>query len=121
MAPVFFHGSDAARVYTSLLCNRAMGAEAQLVEASGRSKLAEDVNLQLRMDSTRNGVEEEYMREDPCTIFSAFHDSGIGTSVPTQTQSHASFVSHVLPERRAIASASLARRGLVPANLFNAI
>lgn len=85
---------------------KSIHAEAQLVEASGRSKLAEDVNVQLRMDSTRNGVEEEYMREDPCTFFSAFHDSGIGTSVPAQTQSHTSFVSNFLPERRAIASAS---------------
>ena len=78
VAPVSFHGCDAARVYTSLLCNKSMDAEAQLVEASGRSELAEDVNMQLQMDSTRNGVEEEYMREDPCTIFSAFHDSGMG-------------------------------------------
>lgn len=44
-----------------------------------------------------NGVEEEYIREDPCSTFrpySAFHEFGIGTSVPAQTQyvrSHKAF------------------------------
>ena len=92
VAPIPFHGSDAARVYTTLVCNESMDAEAQLVGRLGEANWQKHVNVQLRMEDMRNGVEEEYMREDPCTTFLAFHGSGIGTSVPAQTQSHTSFV-----------------------------
>lgn len=51
------------------------------------------------MEDISNGIEEEHMREDPCSAFyPAFHDSGIGTSVPAHTQyaeSHTAFNSSI--------------------------
>ena len=58
----------------------------------GEANWQKHVNVQLRMDDMRNGVEGEYMREDPCTTFLVFHESRIATSVPAQTQSHTSLV-----------------------------
>lgn len=96
-----FHASDAARVYISLVRDKFKDADAQLVERLGEANWQRHVNVRLRMKELSNGVECEYIREDPCSTFrpySAFHDSGIGPSVPAQTQyaaSHTSFISSI--------------------------
>ncbi len=97
VASVPFHVSDAAKVYILLIRDKFREAEASLVERLGEANWQRHVNVRLRMEDISNGVEEEDTREDPCSTFkpySAFHDSGIGTSVPAETQyapSHTSF------------------------------
>ena len=101
LVPVPFHVSDAASVYISLIRDKFKDAEAQLVERLGEANWQRHVNVRSGMAKITRGVEEECIREDPCSTFrpySAFHDSGIGPSVPAQTQyaaSHTSFVSSV--------------------------
>lgn len=101
VAAVPFHASNAARVYISLVRDKFKDADARLVERLGEANWQRHVNVRLRMEDLFSGVEEEYIREDPCSTFrpySAFHDSGIGPSVPAQTQyaaSHTSFVSSI--------------------------
>ena len=89
VASVPFHVSDAAKVYISLIRDKFSEAEASLVERLGEANWRRHVNVRLRMEYISNGVEQEDTREHPCSTFkpySAFHDSGIGTSVPTETQ-----------------------------------
>ena len=101
LAPVAFHVSDAAGVYISLIRDKFKDAEAQLIERLGEANWQRHVSVRLGMANVISGVEEDCFREELCSTFrpySAFHDSGIGASVPTQTQyaaSHTSFVSSV--------------------------
>ena len=97
VVPVPFHVSDAAKVYVSLVRDKFKKAEMLLVERLGEANWQRHVNVRLQIDDVSNGVDEEYLREDPCTTFrpyTAFHDSGIGTSVPTQTKYASSHTSY---------------------------
>ena len=100
-APLPFHVSDAASVYISIIRDKFKDAEVQLIERLGEANWQRHVNVRLGMANVISDVKEEYIREDPCSTFkpySAFYDSGIAPSVPTQTQyapSHTSFVSSV--------------------------
>ena len=99
--PLPFHVSDAASVYISIIRDKFKDAEAQLIERLGEANWQRHVNVRMRMANVIGDVKEEYIREDPCSTFrpySAFKDSGIGPSAPTQSQnapSHRSFVSSV--------------------------
>ena len=94
-----FHVSNAASVYISIIRDKFKDAEAQLIERLGEANWQRHVNVRLGMANVISDVRVEYSREDPGSTFkpySAFYDSGIGPSVPTQTQyapSHTSFVS----------------------------
>lgn len=94
-----FHVSNAARVYIALIRDKFKDAEPHLVDRLGEANWQRHVNVRLRMEDISNGIGEKHVRQDPCSIFkpcSTFHDSGIGTSVPAQTQctpSHTSFSS----------------------------
>ena len=99
--PLPFHISDAASVYISIIRDKFKDAEAQLIERLGEANWQRHVNVRMRMANVIGDFKEEYIREDPCSTFrpySAFKDSGIGPSAPTQSQnapSHRSFVSSV--------------------------
>lgn len=99
LVPVPFQVTDAASVYISLIRDKFRDAEAQLIERLGEANWQRHVNVRLGMANVISGVEEEYIREDPGSTFgpySAFHDSGIGPSVLTQTHRaalHTSLVS----------------------------
>ena len=89
VAPVPFRVSDAAKVYVSLVRDKFRKAGGPLVERLGEANWRRHVKIRAQMKDISNRVKEEYEREDPCSSFipySAFHDSGIGTSVPPQTQ-----------------------------------
>ena len=58
----------------------------------GEANWQKHVSVQLRMDDMRNGVEEEYMREDPARPSRRPMIPALGPSVPAQTQSHTSFI-----------------------------
>ena len=100
-APLPFHVSDAASAYISIIRDKFKDAEAQLIERLGEANWQRHVNVRLGMANVISDVKKEYIREDPCSTFkpySAFYDSDIGTSVPTQTQyapSRTSFISSV--------------------------
>ena len=100
-APLPFHISGTASVYISIIRDKFKDAEVQLIERLGEANWQRHVNVRLGMANVISDVKEEYTREDPCSTFkpySAFYDSGIGPSIPTQIQyapSHTSFVSSV--------------------------
>ena len=105
-----FHLSDPAKVYASLVREKYKYAQDQLVDRLGErnwqrhrairenienmnSHNKEEATLQEEVDPAAQGVEGPYSVFRP---YSAFHDSGLGTSVPAQThyaQSHNSFQS----------------------------
>ena len=101
LVPVPFYVSDVAGVYISLIRDKFRDAEARLIERLGEANWQRHVNVRLGMANVISDAEVGSIREEPCSTFgpySAFHNSGIGPSVPTQTQyaaSHTSFVSSV--------------------------
>ncbi len=95
--PVSFCLSDPAKIYVSLVREKFRQAPDQLVERLGQANWQRHVGVRKRIESTIGIVEE--VPKTACSIFrpySTFHDSGIGTSLPTQTSyvpSHTSFIS----------------------------
>ena len=92
-----FSVSGPAAIYVSLVREKYRQAETQLVERLGEANWQRHVGVRKRME-----VEPPVPAEDLViakSVFrphSAFHDSGIGTSIPAQTQytpSHTSFQS----------------------------
>lgn len=87
--------SNPARIYVSLIKDKFKQAQDQLVERLGEANWQRHLNVRKRIDIVQPLSEEE----ESGSVFrpySAFHDSGTGTSVPAWTQyapSHASFIS----------------------------
>jgi DNA-directed RNA polymerase subunit M/transcription elongation factor TFIIS len=104
-----FHLSDPAKVYVSLIREKYRTAEDQLVDRLGESNWQRHKMVRERMDTTKSypGRADGHVEEIPAIEdrndlysafrpYSAFHDSGIGTSVPAHTiyaPSHTSFQS----------------------------
>lgn len=92
--PASFCLSDPAKVYVSLVKEKYQQAPTQLVERLGEANWQRHLRVRKRMENINSNIEE-----DISSVFrpnSAFHDSGIGTSVPPQTlyaESHTSFIS----------------------------
>lgn len=115
-----FRLSDPAKIYVALVQEKYRNAPDQLVDRLGESNWQRHKNVREQMESIKRHpqerdelVEEEKAPvQDPdglCSAFrphSAFHDSGIGTSVPSYTNyaaSHSSFQSsNTEGERRSI-------------------
>ena len=101
VAPIPFNVSDAASAYVSSIRDKFKDAEVQLIERLGEANWQRHVNVRMRMQIISSGVEEDPKYEEHCSTskpYSVFHDSGIGTSVPVQTDcapSHTSFVSTI--------------------------
>ena len=95
--PVSFCLSDPGKIYVSLVREKFGQAEDQLVERLGQANWQRHVGVRKRTENNIGVIEE--VLEPACSVFrpySTFHDSGIGTSVPTRTSyapSHTSFVS----------------------------
>ena len=92
-----FSVSGPAAVYVSLVREKYRQAETQLVERLGEANWQRHVGVRNRMEAeTPVPAEELVVAKSVFRPHSAFHDSGIGTSIPAQTQytpSHTSFQS----------------------------
>ena len=102
-----FSVSEPAWIYVSHVREKFNRAQTRLVERLGEANWQRHRDVRRRMDAIANpnedhGDEHEHGQGDgiTCSVFYpsvAFHDSGIGTSVPAQTfyaQSHTSFQSN---------------------------
>ena len=92
-----FSVSGPAAIYVSLVREKYRQAETQLVERLGEANWQRHVGVRNRMEAeTPVPAEELVVAKSVFRPHSAFHDSGIGTSIPAQTQytpSHRSFQS----------------------------
>ena len=90
-----FHLSDPAKIYVSLIREKYPDAEDQLVDRLGEANWQRHQTIREQIEA--NDLDEG--QDDSCSAFrphSAFHDSGLGTSVPAYTEyasSHTSFQS----------------------------
>ena len=93
-ASVPFSISGPAMTYISLVRDKFKRANSKLVERLGEANWQRHKSIRDKMENT-----ESTLKDVACSVFrpySEFHDSGIGTSVPTQTEyapSHTSFQS----------------------------
>lgn len=101
-----FHLSDPAKIYVSLVREKYRNAQDQLIDRLGESNWQRHKFVRKQIESVKRHPEEEdrpveeekeqdafYSAFRP---FSTFHDSGIGTTVPSRTEyapSHTSFQS----------------------------
>lgn len=104
-----FHLSNPAKIYVALVRERYRNAQDQLVDRLGESNWQMHKMVREQMENPERRMEkEDSVEEDVPKLkrqdelysafrpHSAFHDSGIGTSVPAHTQyaaSHTSFLS----------------------------
>ena len=100
-----FHLSDPAKIYVSLIREKYRTAKDQLVDRLGESNWQRHRIVREKMENIKTQPEEENIsvgerdQDVPYSAFrpcSTFHDSGIGTSVPANTEyapSHTSFQS----------------------------
>ena len=98
-----FSVSGPAHSYVSSIREKFKSADYKLVERLGEANWQRHTNIRRNMENTEQSSEERtevaVERGIACSIFrpySDFHDSGIGTSVPAQSdyaQSHTSFQS----------------------------
>ena len=94
-----FSVSGPAVIYVSLVREKFRQAQNQLVERLGEANWQRHVNVRTRIESSLDvapPAEELAVAKSLFRPYSAFHDSGIGTSVQGQTQyapSHTSFQS----------------------------
>ena len=92
-----FSVSGPAAIYVSLVREKYRQAQNQLVERLGEANWQRHVGVRTRMEASVDvhpPAEELAAAKSLFRPYSAFHDSGIGTSVHTQTQyapSHTSF------------------------------
>ena len=103
LASVPFAVSDPAMIYVSLIRDKFKQAHHKLVERLGEANWQRHRDIRDKMEKTELSPEERTKlsgeRSIACSLFrpySDFHDSGIGTSVPAQTEyapSHTSFLS----------------------------
>ena len=90
-----FHLSTPASIYVSIVRDKFPKAQDQLIERLGEANWQRHISVRKQVGANEKPLEEQEVG----SIFhphSAFHDSGIGTSVQTQTQyaeSHTSFIS----------------------------
>ena len=91
-----FSASGPAATYISLVREKYRFAQNQLVERLGEANWQRHLGVRNRMEASVDVHEELAIAKSVFRPYSAFHDSGIGTSVPAQTQyapSHTSFQS----------------------------
>ena len=92
-----FSVSSPAAIYVSLVRDKYSQAETRLVERLGEANWQRHIGVRNRMEpETLKPPEELAIAKSVFRPHSAFHDSGIGTSNPAQTQyalSHTSFQS----------------------------
>jgi len=94
--PVSVCVSGPANTYISLVREKFKQAENQLVERLGEANWQRHLIVRKRMGVSNNTEEAPEPAYSVFRPYSAFHDSGLGTSVPAQTSyapSHMSFVS----------------------------
>ena len=93
--PVSFSMSGPAEFYVSLVREKYRQAPDQLVKRLGEANWQRHMGVRKRVGNTTSTIEEDL--GPTCSVFrpySAFHDSGVGTTNPPQSiQSHASFIS----------------------------
>ena len=93
-SPVLVPFSASAQYYVCMVLERYPRAENQLVERLGKANWQRHVDVRKRMKSIKTSTQEEAGSEFRTELTS--HDSGLSTSIPTQTQyaqSHASSIS----------------------------
>ena len=102
-APVPFSVSGPAGIYVSLVREKYKQAQDQLVERLGEANWQRHISVRRSMEASANIAEETTAPIADSAVarsvfrpYSAFHDSGIGPSIPAQTEyapSHTSFQS----------------------------
>lgn len=99
-AVVPFHLSGPAWKYVSLVREKFKNAEDQLVNRLGEANWQRHIRVRRQMEAiqgrTSDDNEPANSRDDLYSAFrpySAFHDSGLGTSIPEDALSHTSFLS----------------------------
>ena len=101
--PVSFSVSGPAKIYVSLVREKFKQAQTQLVERLGEANWQRHISVRNSMDASVNvdelicaPIEDLAVARSIFRPYSAFHDSGIGSSMPAQTEyapSHTSFQS----------------------------
>ena len=96
--------SDPAKIYVSLVRERYPQAQDHLVDRLGEANWQRHLSVRQKVDNDKvSAVEEEV--GSVFHPYSTFHDSGIGTSVPAQTQyapSHTSFLSSIAGDKESV-------------------
>lgn len=98
-----FSASGPAAIYISLVREKYRLAQNQLVERLGEANWQRHVGVRNGMDASVDVHEDLAIAKSVFRPYSAFHDSGIGTSIPAQTQyalSHTSFQSSIAEGER---------------------
>ena len=108
--PVSFSVSGPAKIYVSLVREKYKQAPNQLVERLGEANWQRHMSVRTSMKASTNDAEEIPAPLEDLTVsrslfrpYSTFHDSGIGPSIPAQTEyapSHTSYQSSNTEERR---------------------
>ena len=101
--PIPFSVSGPAKVYVSLVREKYKLAQDRLVERLGEANWQRHISLRKSMEASANVVEETTAPVEGSAIarsmfrpYSTFHDSGLGSTIPGQTEyapSHTSFQS----------------------------
>ncbi|KAJ5726601.1 uncharacterized protein N7483_007958 [Penicillium malachiteum] len=89
-----FHSTHRAQPYAMRIRDRFSNAATSLVERLAEANLERSIRLRTKQDEEEVG---DHTNEDAVTLFkpfSLFHDSGIGTSIPTISQYAATVASH---------------------------
>jgi Fungal Zn(2)-Cys(6) binuclear cluster domain len=92
-----FHVSDAARPFVLQIHDKYRSAPTSLVKRLGEANWQRWVRIRKQMDGEGENEEENEEREMAHSTFlpmSKFHDSGLGTSMPTQSDRAFSIASH---------------------------
>ena len=123
-APVSFSVSEPAKYYVSLVREKYKQAQDQLVERLGEANWQRHISVRKSMEAPANkagettaSIRNTAVAESMFRPYSAFHDSGIGTSIPAQTEyapSHTSFQSSNTEGQR-----ELIRVPATPAEVFD--
>ena len=96
LAGLSFSVSGPAMIYVSLVQEKFKKADHKLVERLGEANWQRHKSVREKMDSTEQSAHDSGIAYSIFRPYSEFHDSGIGTSAPAQTeyaQSHTSFQS----------------------------